>query len=95
MAGVADVFKALSNPNRLKVYQAVCSQNGNGRGLTIEQICKAVRMKQPAVSTHVARLAAAGLVLRTKSRWWVHCTASRHARALIARFARHPDAVEP
>ena len=91
MAGVAAVFRALSNPNRLKVYQAVCKAAAkNKKGITIEQICNALKMKQPAVSHHVASLSAAGLVERTKDRWWVHCTPSAEALALLARFARDP-----
>jgi len=62
MAGVVSIFKALSNPNRLIVYQIICRKGSKGDGITIEQICAAAKMKQPAVSHHVARLAAAGLV---------------------------------
>lgn len=91
MAGVAEMFRALSNPNRLKVYQAVCKAAVRGKkGITIEQICAALKMKQPAVSHHVARLAAAGLIERSKDRWWVHCTPSAGAQDILARFAKDP-----
>src|SRR4026208_2146192 len=60
MAGVVSISKALSNPNRLIVYQIICRKGSKGDGITIEQICAAAKMKQPAVSHHVARLAAAG-----------------------------------
>src|SRR4030095_7891975 len=69
MAGVVSIFKALSNPNRLIVYQIICRKGVKGQGTTIEQICAAAKMKQPAVSHHVARLAAAGLVDRQKAQW--------------------------
>jgi DNA-binding transcriptional ArsR family regulator len=95
MAGVAAVFKALSNPNRLKVYQQICRSAARAKkGITIERLCAALRMKQPAVSHHVAGLAAAGLIERSKDRWWVHCLPSDKARALLARFARNPAAVD-
>jgi DNA-binding transcriptional ArsR family regulator len=88
---VTAVLKALSNPNRRKVYQIICRRGADGRkGITIEQICKAAGMKQPAVSHHVARLAAAGLVSRTKARWWVHCAPSRDGLDALARFSRDP-----
>jgi DNA-binding transcriptional ArsR family regulator len=91
MAGVSGVFRALSNPNRLKVYQTICRAAAKSRkGITIEQICAALRMKQPAVSHHVAHLAGAGLVDRVKDRWWVHCTPSAEAIALLSRFAKDP-----
>ena len=91
MAGVTAVFKALSNPNRRKVYQIICRMSSrNASGITIEQICKLAGMKQPAVSHHVARLTSAGLVDRTKSRWWVYCTPSREGLEALRKFSREP-----
>ena len=90
MAGVVSIFKALSNPNRLIVYQIICRKGSKGNGITIEQICAAAKMKQPAVSHHVARLAAAGLVDRKKSQWWVHCSPSSQALELLRRFSKEP-----
>ena len=90
MAGVVSIFKALSNPNRLIVYQIICRKGAKGTGITIEQICAAAKMKQPAVSHHVARLAAAGLVDRKKSQWWVHCSPSAAALELMRRLWKDP-----
>jgi ArsR family transcriptional regulator len=90
MPGAVSVFKALSNPNRLTVYQIICRRGAKAPGITIEQICAAAKMKQPAVSHHVARLAAAGLVDRTKSRWWVHCSPSQEGLDLLRRFSKEP-----
>jgi ArsR family transcriptional regulator len=90
MAGVVSIFKALSNPNRLIVYQIICRKGAKGTGITIEQICAAAKMKQPAVSHHVARLAAAGLVDRKKSQWWVHCSPSASALEQMRRFSKDP-----
>lgn len=91
MAGVTAVFKALSNPNRLEVYRIIVRAAARSKkGFTVEQICRAAGMKQPAVSHHVARLHAAGLIERTKSRWWVHCTPSPEGLDLLRRFARDP-----
>lgn len=91
MASLIAVFKALSNPNRCRVYQLICRAGGKRRkGFTIEQICKETGMKQPAVSHHVARLTAAGLVDRTKARWWVHCTPSPDGLKMLSQFARDP-----
>ena len=90
MAGVVSIFKALSNPNRLIVYQIICRKGAKGPGITIEQICAAAKMKQPAVSHHVARLAAAGLVDRKKDQWWVHCSPSGEALDLLRRVSKDP-----
>lgn len=90
MAGAVSIFKALSNPNRMTVYRIICRKGAKGPGITIEQICAAARMKQPAVSHHVARLAAAGLVDRKKNQWWVHCSPSAEALDLMRRFWKEP-----
>jgi DNA-binding transcriptional ArsR family regulator len=91
MAGVVAAFKALSNPNRVRVLQVVCKGMAKSKkGLTIEQICSITKMKQPAVSHHVARLAAAGLIDRVKDRWWVHCAPSAEGLAQLGRFAKDP-----
>ncbi len=92
MPAVTRVLKALSNPNRRKVYQIICRQAGRRRdgGVTIDRICGLSGMKQPAVSHHVARLAAAGLVLRRKSGWYVHCAPVPGGLAALRRFARDP-----
>ena len=91
MTGVTAVFKALSNPNRRKVYQIICRMSSrNGKSITIEHICKQAGMKQPAVSHHVARLTSAGLIDRTKSRWWVHCTPSKEGLEALRKFSREP-----
>jgi DNA-binding transcriptional ArsR family regulator len=93
MAAVTSVLKALSNPNRMRVYQVICRRTGARRdGLTIERICKHTGMKQPAVSHHVANLTQAGLIVRTKSKWWVHCAPDPEGLALLRRFARNPAA---
>ena len=92
MGGAVSIFKALGNPNRMIVYQIICKRGAKGTGITIEQICDAAKMKQPAVSHHVARLAAAGLVDRKKTQWWVHCSPSAEALELLRRFSKDPAA---
>jgi DNA-binding transcriptional ArsR family regulator len=93
MRAITGVFKALSNPNRLTVFQVICKAARRvKKGLTIEQICKETGMKQPAVSHHVAHLERAGLITRTKSRWWVHCTPARDGIERAAKFCADPAA---
>lgn len=93
MPGITSVFKALSNPNRLQVFQVVCrAARRSKKGLSIEQICRATGMKQPAVSHHVAHLERAGILTRTKSRWWVHCTPTPGGLAQVEKFCKDPAA---
>jgi len=35
MAGAVSIFKALSNPNRMTVYQIICRKGAKGPGITI------------------------------------------------------------
>ena len=91
MPAVTRVLKALSNPNRRKVYQIICRE-GRGRGLSMGRIGRLAGIKQPAVSHHVARLAAAGLVLRRKAGWRVTCTPAPDGLAALLRFLRDPAA---
>ena len=91
MRAITGVFKALSNPNRLQVFQVICKAARRlKKGLTIEQICREMSMKQPAVSHHVAHLERAGLITRTKSRWWVHCTPAKEGVERVAKFLADP-----
>ena len=93
MRAITGVFKALSNPNRLQVFQVICKAARRvKKGLTIEQICKETAMKQPAVSHHVAHLERAGLITRAKSRWWVHCTPAKEGVERVAKFLGDPAA---
>lgn len=91
MSPVDAILKALSNPNRRRVYQVICREGRKSRrGISIGQICRGARMKQPAVSHHVARLTRAGLIERDKRRWWVYCRPAPGALAALARFLRNP-----
>ena len=93
MSGVTTALKALSNPNRLKVYLIIChAASADREGATIDLICREAGMKQPAVSHHVSRLAQAGLIDRTKTRWWVRCTPAAGGLDALRKFAREPAA---
>ena len=89
------VLKALSNPNRRRVFQFVCRGSDRRRGVTIDRICRASRMKQPAVSHHVARLVEAGLILRRKIGWFVCCIPAPEGLAALKRFSRDPAGFPP
>ena len=93
MNPVTAALKALANPNRRAVYQVICrAWKSRREGITIERICRATRMKQPAVSHHVSGLTAAGLIERRKSRWWVYCTPARNGLDALSKFLRNPGA---
>ncbi len=87
------LFKALANPGRRRVYQAVCrGRRSSPAGLTVEGLVRATGLKQPAVSQHLSRLAAAGLIVRTRRGTWVHCAPRRGGLDPLRQFVRNPAA---
>ena len=62
LAGVAQHFKLLGEPMRLKILQAVCREPR-----TVGDIVSATGATQANVSKHLALLAAAGIVTREKA----------------------------
>jgi DNA-binding transcriptional ArsR family regulator len=86
-----DIFKALANPRRRRVFQVICRGSArDGHGLTVEQICRRTAFKQPAVSHHIAHLAGAGLITRRRERYWVHCAPERRGLDPLRRFVQNP-----
>lgn len=61
LAGIAQHFKLLGEPMRLKILQAICKEPR-----TVTDIVTAVGATQANVSKHLALLAAAGIVTREK-----------------------------
>ena len=61
LAGVAQHFKLLGEPRRLKILQAVCRAPR-----TVTDIVAATGATQANVSKHLALLAAAGILTRKK-----------------------------
>ena len=93
MVALISVLKALSNPNRMRVFLIIWRRAmKGGPGITVGQICARAKMKQPAVSHHVMTLDSAGLVDRKKSRWWVHCLPSQDGLSVLRRFVKDPAA---
>ncbi|MDV8022655.1 metalloregulator ArsR/SmtB family transcription factor [Rhodococcus sp. IEGM 1330] len=78
-----DVFKALSNPARLKILQWLRDPRGNfpiergiadpeDVGVCVSQITEKVGVAQSTVSTHMRELERAGLVKSTRVGKWTH-----------------------
>ena len=90
------LFKALANPGRRRVYQVICrGGRRNSQGLTVDQICRITGQKQPSVSHHLARLSAAGLITRTRTRTWVHCAPRAGGLRPLQSFLRNPARTTP
>jgi len=77
MMEIARLFKALSDPSRLRALHAL-----EGRELCVCQLIELLELAPSTVSRHLAVLANAGLVQSTKrGRWVYYRWASGHAEA--------------
>jgi ArsR family transcriptional regulator len=89
---VAEVFKALSDPTRVKILsllkakgRSCCDLIGRGEpGLCACDIEEAVKLSQAAVSHHMGLLRRAGLVEAQKRGRWMYY---RRNEAALARLA--------
>jgi ArsR family transcriptional regulator len=63
---LADAFKALADPTRLKMVSLL-----NMRDCCICELVPLFGISQPAVSKHMSRLKTAGLVQETRKGMWV------------------------
>jgi ArsR family transcriptional regulator, arsenate/arsenite/antimonite-responsive transcriptional repressor len=75
---VARIFRALSNPNRLKIYQEILKKEETtlevGRGCYLSEIVSCLKIGPPTISHHVKELVHADLI-----------TADREGKFLVCR----------
>jgi DNA-binding transcriptional ArsR family regulator len=64
---VAEQFRLLGEPMRLKILQAIC-----GKPLAVSEIVAATGATQSNISRHLALLAAAGIITRQKNGQFVY-----------------------
>lgn len=82
---VAEVFAALADPTRLRILSALMNQR-----LSVNDICLAVGMSQPAVSHHL-RFLRVGRVIRAEKegKYVFYCLDDDHIRDLLVRAIEH------
>lgn len=73
---LAALFKALGEPNRLRIIAALTT-----RPACVCELAWALALKQPNLSRHLAVLAAAGLVETEREGLWVDYRLTRWAQA--------------
>ncbi|MFT3965901.1 MAG: metalloregulator ArsR/SmtB family transcription factor [Sphingobium sp.] len=88
MAAPLDIFRALADPTRLRIFHLLRSME-----LAVGEIAQVMGQSQPRVSRHIRILVEAGLVDRRKEGSWVFLTPGEApgARAMLDWF----DAVPP
>ncbi len=88
---LAKVFRALSDPTRLAIYQAIRSGGGGAYtpeqlGDSISEIAARFSVSLSTVSHHIKELRNAGLVRCEKRGQTVYCSASTEILGEVARF---------
>lgn len=68
--GLARVFKALSDPNRVRLISLIAA--ADGAGACICDLTEPVGLSQPTVSHHMRVLVEAGLVTREQRGRWAY-----------------------
>lgn len=88
--GLATVFKALSDPTRVRLLQYLAeSEAGTACACHLPD---ALGISQPTLSFHMRKLLDAGLVDRSKRGRWVHWTVRPEALAPVRSFLDLPAA---
>lgn len=94
-AALARAFKALSNPNRLKIYQAFVQYWEEGREASVDDVpagCllgEAVRrlnIGAPTVSHHIRELVDAGLITTSRQGRQLFCSIEPEMREQMRAF---------
>lgn len=67
-AAVADVFKALGDENRVRVFALIAGQDA----ICVGDVVTVLELPQSTVSRHLASLRRAGLVEARREATWVH-----------------------
>ena len=100
---LARVFKALSNPNRLRLFEEIRREGGAafankeraGRGLggcLLQHVIDALDVGAPTVSHHLKELVNAGLVVTERRGRQLHCHIPAAVLDELARFFAREDA---
>ncbi len=79
--GTAAVFKALSDPARVKIVNVLA---GSPEPVCVCELTPVVGLAQPTVSHHLKKLVDAGLLLREQRGVWAFYRLDRHAVARAA-----------
>ncbi len=95
--GLARVFKALGDENRLAIFQLLrercaggCEVSEDGVDRTVSEIAKDFDLALSTVSHHLKELRNAGLILCEKHGKQVYCRANSALLEDLERFMREP-----
>jgi len=95
MADMAKVFKALSDPTRLAIFELVrdCGTDGCSEDQaadSLSQIAERFKLSLSTVSHHVKELRSSGLITCEKQGQKLHCWIDPEVLRELERFAASP-----
>ncbi len=90
-ADLAEIFKALADPNRLAIFELVCSRADEGRTATeaansISKLASAFDLTLSTVSHHLKELRRAGLIRCEKVGQTVYCSPNQETLVRVEAF---------
>ena len=97
MEDLLKIFKALSNKNRLKIFDLLREETYRCRiddkcrvnsGSCVTEIAERIKLAQSTVSHHLKELYNAGLIRMEKQGLWVYCSINEKALKSIEEFIR-------
>ena len=95
MTDLAGIFKALSDPNRLQIFQLLRKRCGRGcrvpageSGNTVSELAAEFDLALSTVSHHLKELKNAGLITCEKRGLWVYCAPNEEILKRIGSFAK-------
>jgi len=84
---LADAFKALGDPTRLKIIALL-----NLRDFCVCELVPIFHISQPAISKHMSRLKTVGLVCETRKGQWVFYSLNRaRLESIVGKLTNLPD----
>ena len=96
MSGLARIFKALSDGNRLAIFRAIregykcCEVKPDGSqepvGNTVSEIAEDFDLSLSTVSHHLKELRGAGLIISERRGQWVYCRPNHEVLEQIQEF---------
>lgn len=92
--GLARVFKALSDPTRVRLVSIIAAHAG--AEACVCELTEPVGLSQPTVSHHLKQLVEAGLLSREqRGRWAYYRVVDQALDQLAAAVTRHPGDTSP
>ena len=89
---LAEIFKALSDPNRLAIFQSIrscccgCEVSEEDVGNSVSEIARNFDLSLSTVSFHLKELRNAGLIICEKRGQWVYCSPNPEVLGRIEKF---------